>query len=534
VANPASEAARRHSIYEAVEIVDEPRSRAEIEVRNGLRQFDHGMGIIEKALEEDVPFRWRPSLIQALHREALQGISEFAGNWRPAGVSIGGSSHQPVAASLVPEQVEELCDYLNNHMADKSAVHLSAYTMWRLNWIHPFSDGNGRTSRIFSYIVLSVKFGQYIPGTMTIPDQIVANRKPYFEALESADKSWATTGNVDVSQMEILLERLLSNQLLSSIDHLSKSGFPKPASERNSEPLDSRPATFDFRVIDDVIDLAPETADSLDRETTEDLASEALGKTVILAERLEKTNVSNSFKQDLSRLSKRLSGIIRPGLILSSLRNVESYQYFYESPEGREEIPADAFRLLVDLCNTVRDLSATFPKSREIEAEAVSLQIPLDEENFAQILSLTENVDSVIISSDAASLAAKDALRETSVQIDSTQTLAQQAKQVSYHILDIDNFTRAGLRYMRQAGKVATSEAIDFGSQTYKSFKKDFTERAGKAASIAVLGGISGLMYGLGLEITALASMVGALTPLKNSIVSSESQQRPPTTGQDV
>jgi Fic family protein len=74
-------------------------------------------------------------------------------------------------------------------MADKSAVHLSAYTMWRLNWIHPFSDGNGRTSRIFSYILLSVKFGQYIPETMTIPDQIVANRKPYFEALESADKS---------------------------------------------------------------------------------------------------------------------------------------------------------------------------------------------------------------------------------------------------------------------------------------------------------------------------------------------------------
>jgi hypothetical protein len=81
---------------------------------------------------------------------------------------------------------------------------------------------------------------------------------------------------------------------------------------------------------------------------------------------------------------------------------------------------------------------------------------------------------------------------------------------------------------------LATSEAIDLGSQTYKSFKNDFAERAGKAASIAVLGGISGLMYGLGLEITALASMVGALTPLKNSIVSSESQQSPSSSIQDV
>src|ERR1700693_2668580 len=38
----------------------------------------------------------------------------------------------------------------------------------------------------------------------------------------------------------------------------------------------------------------------------------------------------------------------------------------------------------------------------------------------------------------------------------------------------------------------------------------------------------------LGLEITALASMVGALTPLKNSIVSSESQQSPSSSIQDV
>jgi Fic/DOC family len=393
-------------------------------------------------------------------------------------------------------------------MLDRSAVHLSAYTMWRLNWIHPFSDGNGRTSRIFSYIVLSVKLGQVIPGTITIPDQIVANRKPYFEALESADRAW-DRGTLDVSQMEILLERLLSDQYLSSVDHISRSGFPRPSSEKSTESLEPRPATFDFKVINGVIDLIPETAVSLDRETTEDLALEARRKTAVLRERIEKTNASSSFKQDLDHLLQRLSGAIRPGLILSSLRNVEAYRQYYETPEGRDEISTEVFRLIADLCNTVRDLTATFPKSREIEAEAVSLQIPLDEEKFAQILSLAENVDSVIISSDAASVAAKDALRETSVAIDSTHTLAQQAKQVSYHILDIDNFTRAGLRSLREASKLAKSEAIDLGGQTYKSFKKDFTERAGKAASIAVLGGISGLMYGLGLEITALASMVG-------------------------
>jgi hypothetical protein len=253
----------------------------------------------------------------------------------------------------------------------------------------------------------------------------------------------------------------------------------------------------------------------------------------LLRERIEKTNASTSFGQDIDQLSQRLSGTIRPGLILSSLRNIEAYRFFYETPEGRDEISPDVFRLISDLCDTVRDLAATFPKSREIEAEAISLQIPLEKEKFTQILSLTENVDSVIISSDAASIAAKNALRETSVTPYSTYHLAQQSKQVAYHILDIDNFARAGLRHLRAASKLAKSEAIDIGSQTYKSFKKDFTERAGKAASIGVLGGISGLMHGLGLDISALASMVAALTPLRNSIVS-ESKKQTPSTEQDA
>jgi hypothetical protein len=115
----------------------------------------------------------------------------------------------------------------------------------------------------------------------------------------------------------------------------------------------------------------------------------------------------------------------------------------------------------------------------------------------------------------------------------STYNLAQQSKQVAYHILDIDNSARASLRHLRAASKLAKSEAIDIDSQTYKSFKKDFTERAGKAASIGVLGGISGLMHGLGLDITALASMVAALTPLRNSIVS-ESKKQSPSTEQDA
>lgn len=218
--NPPDEDRRRHSVAGVPELIADPRTRAEAEARNGLRQFDLGLRIIDDALNKAPAFRWRPSTIQALHREALQGISEFAGNWRPAGVGIEGSKHEPVGAHLVPEQIEAFCDYLNEHIADRSALNLAAYTMWRLNWIHPFSDGNGRTSRIFSYVVLCVKLGYVLPGVMTIPDQIVANRKPYFDALESADRAWKAD-IIDVSAMEHLLERLLAIQLTRVFDQAS-------------------------------------------------------------------------------------------------------------------------------------------------------------------------------------------------------------------------------------------------------------------------------------------------------------------------
>jgi Fic family protein len=203
---------RRHSVAAAPDLISDPISKAEAEARNGLLQFDLGLQIIEDALAKGKHFRWRPSIIQALHREALRGISEFAGNWRPAGVEIEGSRHEPVGAHLVPESIEDLCEYLNSNMAEMTAVQLAAYTMWRLNWIHPFSDGNGRTSRIFSYVVLCVKLGFVLRGARTIPDQIVENRKPYFDALEAADAAWKS-GVLDVSLMENLLERLLAIQL---------------------------------------------------------------------------------------------------------------------------------------------------------------------------------------------------------------------------------------------------------------------------------------------------------------------------------
>ena len=84
--------------------------------------------------------------------------------------------------------------------------------MWRLNWIHPFADGNGRTSRALSYLVLCVHLEFMLPGNKTLPEQIIENKQPYYDALEAADDGWKKN-QIDVNKLEEFLDNILAAQL---------------------------------------------------------------------------------------------------------------------------------------------------------------------------------------------------------------------------------------------------------------------------------------------------------------------------------
>lgn len=202
---------QRHSRALEPELITDPLLKAEAEAANGLRQYDYAEKSVLQALERK-PFKLRPSLIFAFQREALQGISAYAGVQRPANVEIRGSKHEPVGAHLVQELLEQLCDYVNDSWETATAVHLAAYVMWRLNWIHPFADGNGRTSRVLSFFVLSTKIGFVLPGSPTLPELVIQHREDYEDALDAADAAWKEA-KLDVSMMERLIESLLAKQL---------------------------------------------------------------------------------------------------------------------------------------------------------------------------------------------------------------------------------------------------------------------------------------------------------------------------------
>lgn len=152
----------RHSKAHEAEVVTDPVLVAELEVANGLKQYNLVAEMVHTFLDPERPFRFRTSHLQALHRVALLGLSGYAGNWRPGNVEIGGSRHTPPSAFEVPGHIKQLCDYVNENW-HRSAAHLASYVTWKLNWIHPFTEGNGRTSRAASYLILCVRMGYLLP-----------------------------------------------------------------------------------------------------------------------------------------------------------------------------------------------------------------------------------------------------------------------------------------------------------------------------------------------------------------------------------
>lgn len=188
-----------------------------LEIRNGFRQYDLIVDVIRYYLEPERPFALRVPLILDLQREAVAGIEVEAGLIRKSAVGISKSRHAPPSPHLVQAHLTEFCDYINDNWHEKTAFHLSAYAMWRLNWIHPFTDGNGRTSRALSYALLNIKLGYLLPGSPTIPQQIESDNSHYIDALEMAD-AVALDGGEDISEMETMIRSMLAKQLLGVIN----------------------------------------------------------------------------------------------------------------------------------------------------------------------------------------------------------------------------------------------------------------------------------------------------------------------------
>ncbi|MDP2162250.1 MAG: Fic family protein [Flavobacterium sp.] len=151
-------------------------------MREHLEAINHqeAIGYIKQLTERGFSFNERELL--TIHNLILRGIiPEDAGRYRRVQVMIKGSNHMPPQPYLVPKEME---DYFLWYETQKSKLHpviLAAEMHERLVNIHPFIDGNGRTSRLVMNLIL-LQHGYVIANIKGDYE----TRMSYYQALEIA------------------------------------------------------------------------------------------------------------------------------------------------------------------------------------------------------------------------------------------------------------------------------------------------------------------------------------------------------------
>src|SRR5277367_1012856 len=193
---------------------EDPELFDRVQEQNLNRQYELLTNCIEIGLKKG-PTSFDKYMLWALNHVAVANISQFGGRFREEPIYVG--NHKPPHFKEVPELMDRFFSTLHENWFNWSATELAAYALWRLLWIHPFIEGNGRTARAVCYYVLCARSGTLLPGRKIVPERIREERDPYYEALRAADLAWHE-GNLDVSVMDAYLARLLTAQLLDQED----------------------------------------------------------------------------------------------------------------------------------------------------------------------------------------------------------------------------------------------------------------------------------------------------------------------------
>jgi Fic family protein len=222
------------------------------EVRNAITAYD--------ALP-----RWDPSNPQHLleaHGLLMAGLIDAPGRFRSGGVGIYRGDqlvHMAPPAARVPDLVNDLLTWLA-----ASAWHpllVSCVAHYELEFIHPFTDGNGRLGRLWQTLILS----RWNPLLAWLPiEEVIRSRQQgYYESLGQADQ----LGD---------LEPFVAYQLEAIHDALRSEMSSEIRSEKGSELASEMAAE---------IGATPGTA--IDAVILRDLASEPTLSARRLAERLQ-------------------------------------------------------------------------------------------------------------------------------------------------------------------------------------------------------------------------------------------------------
>lgn len=163
-----------------------------------IRNIEKAMAFIEENVKG---YPINKAFISEMHKMIVDGLEPppggegdlKPGSYRKTNLKIAKSAHLPPDWLKVDDYMSELIDFVNHRDSSKYDLLKAAIAHHRFVWIHPFSNGNGRTVRLLTYAML-VKTGFNVNvGRIINPTAVFcSNRNDYYNYLSQADEGTDT------------------------------------------------------------------------------------------------------------------------------------------------------------------------------------------------------------------------------------------------------------------------------------------------------------------------------------------------------
>jgi Fic family protein len=150
---------------------------------------------------DDPSFHWQTELVKNVHERVLAGSwAAGAGRFREHQVFVvhresGEVSYTPPAPAAVPGLVEGLASWLEAKAHGLPAPVAAALAHARAAGIHPFRDGNGRTSRILASLVM-YRAGYRLPQFTSLEEWWGGHLADYYGAFDCLGSAWDADADV--------------------------------------------------------------------------------------------------------------------------------------------------------------------------------------------------------------------------------------------------------------------------------------------------------------------------------------------------
>ncbi len=141
------------------------------------------------------------------HKVLMHDLTGLNGKWRTGNVGVFKGEqvvHMAPSAKMVPGLMENLFGYIS-HDLDVPWLIKACIFHYELEFIHPFSDGNGRMGRLWQQLLLMKvdPLFEYIPVEILVK----AYQDRYYAVLSECDKAGDSTQFIDFS-LELILDSL--------------------------------------------------------------------------------------------------------------------------------------------------------------------------------------------------------------------------------------------------------------------------------------------------------------------------------------